>query len=160
MITSKKRIKIIIALGVLAIVSIVFVVKYSYKIGPQYAASPVDQWFGIGFERRQLEDSFANKVISEKEYKKEREKLVAQEDRIAKVYPRNMIEYKAYSVGKEKDKKHPAEFWIAILSTFVASIGSISGIILAWKNDRRAAIDTELKILELQNRLNNQKSSA
>jgi len=155
MITSKKRIRIIVGLAILAIVSAVFIVIYSYKVGPKYAPSAVDQWFGIGFERRQLEDDLINKVISEEQYQKEREKLVAQEDRIAKSYPRNMTEYKTYTVGKEQDQKHPVEFWIAILSAFVASLGSVSGMILAWKNDRRAAIDTELKIIELQQKINN-----
>lgn len=156
MITSTNRVRVIVALGIIAIVSSVFIVRYSYKIGPQHAPSPVDEWFGIGFERRQLEDDFTNKVITKADYIKEREKLVAQENQIAKRYPRNMAEYKTYSVGKEKDQKHPVEFWIAILSTFVASIGAVSGMVLSWRNDRRAAIDTDIKILELQNKLNNQ----
>ena len=160
MVTSNKRVKIIIALGILAIVSSAFVLTYSYKTGPKYEPSPVDAWFGIGFERRQLEDDLENKVITKTDYKKEREKLVAQEDQIAKRYPRNMTEYKTYSVNKEKDQKHPIEFWIAIFSTFIASIGALSGMVLSWKSDRRAAIETEMKIIELQKIINNQSTNA
>jgi len=155
MITSTKRVKVIIALGILAIVS-AFIVGCSYIVVPYRAFSPVDAWFGIGFERRQLEDDFTNKVISETDYKKGREELVAQEDQIAKDYPRNMAEYKTYSSAG----KHPVEFWIAIFSTFIASVGSISGMVLSWRNDRRVAIETELRILELQDRLNSQNTGA
>ncbi len=171
MITSASRVKLIVALGLIAMVSVVFIFVYSYNykvyvyiadftFGSGLEPSPVDQWLGMGFERSKLEDDHSNKSVSEEEYQNLLKRLVAQETKIAKYYPRNMIEYKTYTVNKSTDQKHPVEFWIAIFTALIAGIGSISGMVIAWKNDRRAAIDTELKILELQSKFNTHQEGA
>lgn len=160
MVTSRKWVAVIAFLATFALLSAIAAFLMVGYETTAMSPTPVDMWFGIGFERRELEDALINQTISLDEYMAERERLIAQEDRIAKLYPRNMTEYKTYTSSNEKPGKHPIEFWIAISSTFIASIGSISGMLLSWRNDRRAAIETELKIIELRAKIHGNEGNA
>ena len=149
-ITSKKVLVFIAVAGMLLAVSLFSLFVFNSKIEPSNAAGPIEQWFAIGFERRQLEDAFSEKAITEDKYNSDKKRILASEDQIARIYPRNMTEFKAYDEASEKDARRPSEFWIALITSIVTSIATLSGLLLAWRNDRRVAAVTELKLLQLK----------
>ena len=58
---------------------------------------------------------------------------------------------------QDQPKEQPAAFWLSVFTAFITGSGTISGLILAWRKDRRTAREMELKNIELQNKLNEQK---
>lgn len=143
-VSSKRFLAFVSVSAVLTVVSAVFVARNDYWIFPPgNPHTPVVEWSEIGFDRRNLEDS--RKTISKAEYEKKKSALLASEDEIARRYPRR-VDYKAYySIVP----KRPGAYWIALTVTLITGLATVSGVLLAWRNDRRTAIETDVKIEKL-----------
>jgi pSer/pThr/pTyr-binding forkhead associated (FHA) protein len=152
---SKIKVTGLATIPVLLAASIWGLFHYNYVITTSNSPTPIDMWIGIGFERRQIEDALSGGVLSAQDYQSKKGVLIAQEDQIAKVYPRNMAEFAAYNEGDEKKGNRPVEFWISLFASIVASIGTMSAILLAWRQDRRTAKELGLKLRQLQQQLEN-----
>jgi uncharacterized membrane protein len=51
------------------------------------------------------------------------------------------------------DMRSSVTLWVAVATLVISGVPSMSGVILGWKADRRAARETELRILQLEREL-------
>ena len=161
--TTRKTVVFILLPGTLLLVALIGLWKYNFTI-PVHAtrtrsAAPVEEWIRIGFTRCKLEDAYADKTVSRERYETGKQRLSAREDEILLLYPRNAEDLKEYFKPPVVYEKRPAEFWISLAASIVTSLATLSGLILAWRNDRRVAAETELKLLKLTEELSSEKAS-
>ena len=102
-----------------------------------FTPTPVDEWRGMGFERRALEEQQRLEDIDKQEYERRKSFLLKQEDEIVRHFPRNQTEYDAYESR-----------WAVIptLTSLVGIVGAISVIILAWRHDLRIGKEMAVKL--------------
>lgn len=162
MISTTNHIRVIYILSTVALISAVAAVSlyiYDYNKAPTipnewtYEEDPVFEWLKIGVERRRLENKKLLNSMTAEQYENELIEFIVKENKIVKVFPVNTVDLLSKDNNTSKmESKSSLEFWIAVFSFIIASIGTLSGVLLAWRNDRRAAIELELKVLELKNK--------
>jgi hypothetical protein len=129
-----------------------------------------DQWFQITLRLRDIESKYRKHEISKKEYITEKSSLTQDQQRLYNQFPQTIEEYEMQQ-GREADEekriseprtktetpvpepqkgKSQSSFWLSVVSTIVGALGTISTVLLSWRNDRRLAIDAQLKLLQLQ----------
>ena len=158
MITSKNKIKVILGIAVFSLVSALAAIYFNNLNNKRHSNSewhyeevdPIYEWFEIGIERKKIEDKYSTNNITKEQYIDAISKIWIKEQNVIEVFPNNPENFEVHEKTKNESKKLSIELWIAIYSSVLASIGTLSGVLLAWRNDRRAAIDTEIKLMELR----------
>lgn len=174
-VTKKSVLLFIVFVAALLSLSLVGVFRYNYIAYPlpykfylrEYPApDPEGDWLDIRHSRLKLEESHLNGSIAEGDYKEEKAKLIATEDEILRRFVAIKAEYEEAQKKEEEEREHyreryrnagrPHEFWVSIIALCITGISTISAIFLAWRNDRRVAKETLLKMTQLKQQLEDQ----
>lgn len=174
--SSKRTLKLLLGLSVVLILSFVGVYKYDYVIKPDckyclVGADPREEAYLFMIERKELNTKLEKGQISRDEYDLRQRSLDDEErDYIAPLLPSSKSEYdyqqeeslkaeKANEKKLEEQSHRPPEFWFSLVALVVTGGSTLSGSILAWRSDRRLAIETSLKVRQLEQQLESQSTS-